>query len=149
MQQVRWVSSLRQAVVVDKEQIAAVPDGMAARAAGSMLCRELARAAQSYGVDVDDRDVEICSRDDDSVPFATLFVARWWPSTSVVELDGAHEFDGQVMEVREVGVPILVAVRSVSALQSGSACPGVSDEMMFELDGWNEDDRRWIYRAGV
>lgn len=149
MQQVRWVSALRTTLRVDLEQIESVPPGVGASAAGSLLSQELAKMAQPYGVDIDRQDVKVRQRPDEVTPHSVLFTARWWPAVTEVELSVPGGTDGQVLQLREVGEPLVVSVHpTIGALRDKAPEELVPQrKVVFELDGWNETHRRWIYRT--
>jgi len=81
------------------------------------------------------------------------FQAAWRPTTTLVELAHVGEFDGKLMLLGRVGEPLLLPVTASSpplAFDPGEMATEISPTIAtleFRLDGWNETERRWIYRT--
>lgn len=149
MAQVHAASRLRASVVVDAELIARNPEPVQRKVAGKMGDR-LIDMGHPLGIEIHPGDLEVVWETSDERPWEVTGRARWNPRTHEAELLGGH-LDGQRYAIRNVGEPLRVPRPAVSpwfdhdAARSEATLAEIADT--YELAGWREAERVWIYEA--
>jgi len=110
------------------------------------LYRVLGRMAHTYAIEIHGGDVEFTETPDGKLPWLVDVTCRWRPSTHVIELRGGY-VDGDVLEFERAPEPIMVPVHNPPVWESAdtvlSAYAALS--LCYEVSGWNETERRWVY----
>lgn len=149
MDQVRRAESLRASLVVDAELIARDPD-FVRDAAVHEMAKYMAHLGHPYGLELHEGDFEAIWERSDSTPWQVTGRLRWHPRTNAVELRGGY-FDGQRYAVRVVGEPLRVprvATTPWLEADAGTAEAALTEMAeTYELAGWREDERVWVYEA--
>lgn len=163
--QVRAVQSLRSRHSENPVTLARVRDPEAmARVIAEKLRDQLMRAAQTHAVDLHPADIqcrswsETLGEDEESGdPGLQLlqYEARWAPETTEVLMVHRTDAEGDLVTVnpRMMGRPILVEVYPTrEAPDAGFTWQDRQVEptrWVYELSGWDERNRRWIYSTSA
>lgn len=106
----------------------------------------LVREAHALAVEIHPGDLEFRDAPSDSVPFTIHVQARWAPKTNEIELRGGH-VDGTVMAWQWIGEPIRIPRPSSPIHMPADALYPATSVLTFEMVGWSESSRRWVYAA--
>ena len=146
LEQVKQVRGLRAHMTVDAELVER--HGDAARdAVATQMAKHLTRMAHTFAVELHWDDLEVQWSDVPKEPWHIAADMRWRPPTKTVELHGGH-LDGQRYGLEHVGESIRVPKPAPFAwlpadLNPGDLVPDLADT--YELVGWREDERVWVY----
>ena len=109
------------------------------------LRRTLMEAAFTCAVELNPFDIVI-DRFSDEILDATRFRCRWRPSTKEIIMWGGPA-DGQMLTVENPYQIIRIPVMPNISLAQMPATPEVLPEALnYEMAGWNEDKRHWVFR---
>ena len=114
-----------------------------------LMARRMVDSAHPLGVEIHPEDVRFREIEGD---FGTMLYARWAPSTTVVEFRGGH-VDGQIMTVAPqllrgpIMIPRLAERVGFKREEDGSylSTPVLLDHLQYDLAGWHETQRHWLY----
>jgi hypothetical protein len=111
------------------------------------MSQRMVRFAHPLGVEIHPEDIAF--REEEQA-FSLKLYARWRPTTTLVEFRGGY-VDGQRMTAAPdlIGQPIRVPAREpvTFALTKEEMVPRPSDPLQYDLAGWHEQERHWIYDA--
>lgn len=110
--------------------------------------RRLIRMAETFAIVPHPDDFQYARTESDH-PFAVKIRVWWEPSSKVIEIADHTELDGQVMEFERAPEPLMVAaappqpwlVETVDPME-----PIAIQTIQYDLAGWREQERHWIYR---
>lgn len=147
MEQVYAAKRLRASLVVDKDHLARHEEA-AASAASEAMAKRLVDMGHPLGIELHRDDFEVIWEDDQSTPWQATGRMRWNPTTNTAELRGGH-LDGQRYAIQRIGDPLRI-VRPVASPWldiSEDASQATLTELTdtYELVGWREDSRVWVY----
>lgn len=143
--QVEQVSALRAEAFVAAEVLArARLDVM--HATRTRLARALVDAAHPFAVELHPDDLQFS--EEDTGDFRGVRVrAAWAPQTHTAEFVGGH-FDGRILEIPEVGHPLVTAPpEEFGWSEPDEPVAATPRRVVYDLAGWHETERRWIYEA--
>ena len=149
MDQVRQASRLRAHLEVDDALIARDPENVKS-AAEDELAKKVTSMGHPFGLEINRADLEAAWTVDDSKPWVVTGTMRWKPPVATAELRGGH-LDGQRWALRKVGEPLRVPIQTMTpwfdtdATEATAATVDMS--VTYELVGWREDERVWVYEA--
>jgi hypothetical protein len=148
MDQVAQVRGLRVTGSLSREVIH-TSEGQAVDVLGQMLAAKFVTMAHPFGVEVHPGDLVYVVSDDPAEFWTVRLKTQWNPSTHDAELRGGPQ-DGMVMVFQRIGprmnFPVLDTAWSVDDAQSATATM-TSRVVSYDLTGWNESERRWVYEA--
>lgn len=145
LEQVRQVQRLFVRLEVDRHYGRDVLDSV-----GSRLAHALTIDARPLAVELDARDFHMEQTDESD--FTVTYTMGWRPSVKTVELAGGLK-DGEVIEWE--GAPSPFRVPSIIQMDPfdprwteavDPTAPLEPQSVAYELAGWSEHNRRWIYR---
>lgn len=149
MDQVRHASRLRAQLEVDAALIARDSDNVKGAAENEMAKKVIAMG-HPFGIEINHADLEAVWTREDNKPWVVAGVMRWNPRVATAELRGGH-LDGQRWALREVGEPLRVPIDTMTPWLDSAAtetfAATVSMTLTYELVGWREDERVWVYQA--
>lgn len=143
LDQIRQASRLRAEMVLDAELDGAQPE------AAEEMAKKLIDMAHPLGIELGlhPDNYEVVWEVDESKPWEIRGRMRWHPSTHEVELRGGH-LDGQRYTLERIGEPFRVP-RSTPPVWAEREPLGPAEQTslsdVYELAGWSEDARVWIY----
>jgi hypothetical protein len=148
--QVAQAEGLRASVVVADEVIRRDPEHAQAFAEDEMAKR-LTSMAHPFGIELHRDDFEVIWECDEATPWQVTGRMRWHPTTNAVELRGGH-LDGQRWATQRVGDPFRVLRPATTPWWSDAdeteATAAITEIVdTYELVGWREDERVWVYEA--
>jgi hypothetical protein len=110
--------------------------------------RGLIHAAHPLAVEIDPLDVAF-TEEPDARRFAVRIRGYWQPSVRTVEMAGGAS-DGVLVDVQDVERPILVPVPTAHPLldETFPSSPRL-DALQYQLSGWSETDRVWIFSPAI
>lgn len=150
LDQINQAERLRARLVLDDGMVQR--DAEVQEYAADEMAKQLIHMAHPFGIELHRDDFEVQWTRDDATPWQVMGKMRWRPATQTVELRGGH-LDGQRWAVQKVGEPLLVPRPAVmpwldeSTETSATAVTKIADT--YELAGWREDDRVWVYEANT
>jgi hypothetical protein len=147
LDQIRQVRSLYANARVDIEALERDAEAVM-NATRHKLAKMLQHEARPFAVELHAGDLEFDECREDSAPFTITIRSRWNPTTNEIVLSGGRN-DGQAMAIQKVGDPIRIPVlNALDAFMSEDTHPATEISMnhdTYELAGWAEHDRRWVY----
>lgn len=146
MEQVQQVRGLRIAMYVSDEALQRDHGDLVATARRQMA-RQLVAMARPFAVEVDPDDITLLS---ETGRMDLRLSCRWEPSTNAAILVGGPR-DGERWAIQKVGEPLVMeSLQSLPWLDQ-NATDGESivhvDRVRYELAGWHEVERCWVYQA--
>lgn len=146
MEQVYSVGQIRAKCHLDRE-LEDRTGGEASSVARDKMAKRIIAMGRPLGVEIHAGDLEFVAETSAEVPWSVTVAARWNPSTNGVELRGGPR-DGERWAVQKVGDPFFVeAIQSTPWLgdeEASEVALGVR-RFTYELAGWNESERLWVY----
>lgn len=112
--------------------------------------KQLVEMGHPLGVEMNPQDFEVVWYRDEAKPWAVIGKMRWQPKTNIAELRGGH-LDGTRYALRKIGDPFkahrpeALPWKDKSEVATSSEFTVVTD--IYELVGWREDERVWVYQA--
>lgn len=148
MNQVRQARGLRAVARVDAATLDRYGDD-ARESAVSKMARKLREDAHAFAIELDDRDFEVQWFKIEGQPWDMEVRVQWSPATTEVELQGGP-VDGMRVTIPHVGDALRVPRFDdpVAMLDADAHCPtAVIPDLAdtYELVGWREDERVWVY----
>ena len=115
------------------------------------LFKALRGLAHPFAIELDAGDLELLALRDPTTPWHVTVKARWNPSTNACELRGGPR-DGEVIAHQRPGEPLfLPRIAPLPHLVNDDATSAASGRAdladRYELAGWSETHRRWVYEA--
>lgn len=100
------------------------------------------RCAKECDATVHPDDLVFVSRKNEDHAWLTTVKVRWAPETKGIELRGAHRQDGLMLAYQHA--PSSPLVMENVKLSKDDFAP-VRTEELWEMSGWSEDRRHWVY----
>lgn len=100
------------------------------------------RCAKECDATVHPDDLVFVSRKNEDHAWLTTVKVRWQPNTNEIELRGGHSQDGLTLIYQYA--PSSPLVMENVKLSKGDFAP-VRTEELWEMSGWSEDRRHWVY----
>lgn len=150
--QIGQVSGLKTSAWLDEYSIVST-GGNALEWTKNRLCRMFITEARTFAVEVHAADVQYreSQTDDEERQNIRRIDAYWQPATHEIELRGGEK-DGEILAVRDVWQPVVFAVSRPVEWFSESLAPSPTspafDRVTYEMQGWREDERRWVFATG-
>lgn len=149
--QIHQVSRLRVELQIDNAYFRTPEEGQAAiEFANIEMAKQLIEMGRPIAVEINPADTDTVWYRDDSKPWVVQGKMRWAPKTNIAELRGGH-LDGIRYAIRQIGDPFKVQRPEIkpwkdkSDLESASEINVTTD--IYELVGWREEERVWVYEA--
>lgn len=151
MDQVRQVRGLGATVLLDAG-MESQSQGQASEVAADKMARKLIDMAHPFAVEIHRDDLSIERESPASTPWTVRLTCRWQPTTNAAILMGGPR-DGEKWAIQKVGDPLRVEVLGSTGWLDNSATSAESAlsiyAMTYELTGWHEAERCWVYTPRV
>lgn len=148
--QVAQVERLRARLSLDMEIVEKGGPEVAQRVAAEKMAAQLIHMAHPFAVEPHPDDFEVIWTRPGDRPWDVVGEMRWHPRTNAVELKGGH-CDGQRIAVRKVGEPVRIPRSAATPFwgvgESTASAALVEMSDTYELVGWREAERVWLYEA--
>lgn len=123
--------------------------GKASRAARDEMTRKLIDMAHLFAVEPHPEDFAIVAERSDETPWTVALSCAWQPTTNAAILRGGPR-DGERWAMQRVGDPFVVEwMTSTPWLDADDATHAeaaiTTGRITYELAGWHETERVWIY----
>ena len=142
LEQVKQVRGLRAHMTVDAELVERHGDE-ARNEVATEMAKHLTHMAHTFAIELHWDDLEVQWSDVQDEPWHLAADMRWCPPTKTVELHGGH-LDGQRYAIQHVGEPVRVPRPMYTQVDHPEdVITALADT--YELVGWREDERVWVY----